>query len=69
MAGTLLTIAKDVKIQIEFNPTKVAAYRLIGYENRLLAKEDFDDDTKDAGEVGAGYGHGPSTRSSPWALR
>lgn len=54
MAGTLLTIAKDVKIQIEFNPAKVKAYRLIGYENRLLAKEDFADDTKDAGELGAG---------------
>jgi Ca-activated chloride channel family protein len=54
MAGTLLTIAKDVKIQIEFNPAKVAAYRLIGYENRLLANEDFEDDTKDAGELGAG---------------
>ena len=55
MAGTLLTIAKDVKIQVEFNPAKVKAYRLIGYENRLLAKEDFDDDTKDAGELGAGH--------------
>ncbi len=55
MAGTLLTIAKDVKIQIEFNPAKVKAYRLIGYENRLLAKEDFTDDTKDAGELGAGH--------------
>ncbi len=54
LAGTLLTIAKDVKIQIEFNPTKVKAYRLIGYENRLLAKEDFVDDAKDAGELGAG---------------
>lgn len=54
MAGTLLTIAKDVKIQIEFNPSKVQAYRLIGYENRVLAKEDFEDDTKDAGELGAG---------------
>jgi Ca-activated chloride channel family protein len=54
MAGTLLTIAKDVKIQIEFNPAKVKAYRLLGYENRLLAKEDFADDTKDAGELGAG---------------
>jgi Ca-activated chloride channel family protein len=54
MAGTLLTIAKDVKIQIEFNPAKVQAYRLIGYENRVLAKEDFEDDTKDAGELGAG---------------
>jgi Ca-activated chloride channel family protein len=55
MAGTLLTIAKDVKVQIEFNPAKVKAYRLIGYENRLLAKEDFADDTKDAGELGAGH--------------
>ena len=55
MAGTLLTIAKDVKIQVEFNPAKVKAYRLIGYENRLLAKEDFNDDTKDAGELGAGH--------------
>jgi Ca-activated chloride channel family protein len=55
LGGTLLTIAKDVKIQIEFNPAKVKAYRLIGYENRLLAKEDFEDDTKDAGELGAGH--------------
>ncbi len=53
--GTLFTIAKDVKIQVEFNPTKVAAYRLIGYENRLLADEDFIDDTKDAGELGSGH--------------
>ena len=51
MAGTLVTIAKDVKVQIEFNPAQVRAYRLIGYENRLLAKEDFNDDTKDAGEI------------------
>jgi Ca-activated chloride channel family protein len=55
MAGTLVTIAKDVKIQVEFNPAKVASYRLIGYENRILAKEDFNDDTKDAGEIGAGH--------------
>lgn len=55
MAGTLFTIAKDVKIQIEFNPAKVKAYRLIGYENRLLSKEDFNDDRKDAGELGAGH--------------
>ena len=55
MSGTLVTIAKDVKIQIEFNPAAVAGYRLIGYENRLLAKEDFNDDTKDAGEIGAGH--------------
>lgn len=55
MAGTLVTIAKDVKIQAEFNPIRVKAYRLIGYENRLLAKEDFNDDEKDAGEIGAGH--------------
>jgi len=55
MGGTLVTIAKDVKIQVEFNPAEVAAYRLIGYENRLLAAEDFNDDTKDAGEIGAGH--------------
>ena len=50
-----MTIAKDVKIQVEFNPREVAAYRLIGYENRLLKHEDFNDDTKDAGEIGAGH--------------
>ena len=55
MGGTLLTLAKDVKLQIEFNPARVAGYRLIGYENRLLADEDFNDDTKDAGELGAGH--------------
>jgi Ca-activated chloride channel family protein len=55
MASTLYTIAKDVKLQIEFNPAHVKAYRLIGYENRLLNKEDFKDDTKDAGELGAGH--------------
>ena len=55
MAGSLITIAKDVKLQIEFNPAEVAAYRLIGYENRMLATEDFDNDTKDAGEIGAGH--------------
>ena len=54
MGGTLLTIAKDVKIQVEFNPAKVKAYRLIGYENRALADKDFNDDKKDAGEIGAG---------------
>jgi Ca-activated chloride channel family protein len=53
--STLVTIAKDVKIQVEMNPAKVAAYRLIGYENRLLAAEDFNDDRKDAGEIGAGH--------------
>jgi Ca-activated chloride channel family protein len=53
--GTLFTIAKDVKFQIEFNPRKVAGYRLIGYENRLLNNEDFNDDKKDAGEIGAGH--------------
>ena len=55
MRANMFTIAKDVKIQIEFNPQTIKAYRLIGYENRLLAKEDFDDDTKDAGELGAGH--------------
>lgn len=54
-AGTLVTIAKDVKIQVDFNPKKVEAYRLIGYANRMLAAEDFNDDTKDAGEIGAGH--------------
>ena len=53
--ATLVTIAKDVKIQVEFNPAKVAAYRLIGYENRKLENRDFNDDKKDAGEVGAGH--------------
>ena len=53
--GTLFTIAKDVKLQIEFNPEKVQGYRLIGYENRLLNKEDFNDDKKDAGELGSGH--------------
>ena len=53
--GTMFTIAKDVKIQVEFNPTKVKSYRLIGYENRMLKKEDFTDDTKDAGELGSGH--------------
>ena len=55
VAGTLYAIAKDVKIQVEFNPAKVAGYRLIGYENRLLADRDFNDDKKDAGEIGAGH--------------
>jgi Ca-activated chloride channel family protein len=55
MSGTLFTIAKDVKIQVEFNPAAVQAYRLIGYENRMLAKEDFNNDKKDAGEIGAGH--------------
>ena len=55
VAGTLYTIAKDVKIQVEFNPALVAGYRLIGYENRLLADKDFNDDKKDAGEIGAGH--------------
>ena len=54
-SGTLVTIAKDVKLQVEFNPATVAAYRLVGYDNRLLAAKDFNDDTKDAGEIGAGH--------------
>lgn len=53
--GTLFTIAKDVKLQIEFNPAKVRAYRLVGYENRLLNKEDFNNDRKDAGDIGSGH--------------
>ena len=53
--GTLFTIAKDVKLQVEFNPALVQGYRLIGYENRMLNKEDFNDDTKDAGELGSGH--------------
>ncbi len=53
--ATLMTIAKDVKIQVEFNPSQVVAYRLVGYENRKLAHRDFNDDTKDAGEIGAGH--------------
>ncbi|HEY4965803.1 MAG TPA: von Willebrand factor type A domain-containing protein [Puia sp.] len=53
--GTLFTIAKDVKLQIEFNPAKVKSYRLIGYENRMLSKEDFNNDSKDAGELGSGH--------------
>jgi Ca-activated chloride channel family protein len=53
--GTLFTIAKDVKIQVEFNPAEVKGYRLIGYENRILNKEDFNDDKKDAGELGSGH--------------
>jgi len=55
IGSTMVTIAKDVKIQVEFNPAEVSAYRLIGYENRILAAEDFNDDTKDAGEIGAGH--------------
>ncbi len=54
-SSTLVTIAKDVKIQVEFNPKKITAYRLIGYENRILHAQDFNDDTKDAGEIGAGH--------------
>ncbi len=53
--GTMITVAKDVKIQVEFNPARVHAYRLIGYENRVLAHRDFADDSKDAGEIGAGH--------------
>lgn len=54
MSGTLFTVAKDAKVQIEFNPENVSAYRLVGYENRLLNDEDFEDDTKDAGDIGSG---------------
>jgi len=55
IGSTLVTIAKDVKIQVEFNPGRIQAYRLIGYENRILRHQDFNDDTKDAGEIGAGH--------------
>jgi Ca-activated chloride channel family protein len=55
LGSTLVTVAKDVKVQVEFNPAKVGAYRLIGYENRLLGSQDFNDDARDAGEVGAGH--------------
>lgn len=55
MGGTLFTVAKDVKLQVEFNPEHVKSYRLIGYENRLMDAEDFADDTKDGGEIGAGH--------------
>ncbi len=63
--GTLFTVAKDVKIQVEFNPARVQAYRLLGYENRVLAKEDFADDKKDAGEIGAGPRRHRAVRSGP----
>ncbi|MBQ6914227.1 MAG: DUF3520 domain-containing protein, partial [Kiritimatiellae bacterium] len=53
--GTLFTVAKDVKVQIEFNPAQVSGYRLLGYENRLLKAKDFNDDKKDAGEIGSGH--------------
>lgn len=55
MLGTLVTVAKDVKIQVEFNPARIAGYRLVGYENRMLRKEDFNNDKIDAGDVGAGH--------------
>jgi Ca-activated chloride channel family protein len=55
MGATLVTVAKDVKLQIEFNPDRVSEYRLVGYENRILRPEDFNDDTKDAGDLGAGH--------------
>ncbi|MBI2432408.1 MAG: DUF3520 domain-containing protein, partial [Candidatus Hydrogenedentes bacterium] len=55
LTGTLVTVAKDVKVQVEFNPAQVQAYRLLGYENRMMAAHDFNDDRKDAGEIGAGH--------------
>lgn len=75
--GTLVTVAKDVKIQVEFNPAEVSSWRLLGYENRVLAARDFDDDAKDAGEIGSGHGvtalyeivpRGAETKGAP-ALR
>ena len=74
MGGTLVTVAKDVKVQVEFNPAQVSSYRLIGYEHRLLAAQDFNDDTKDAGELGAGhtvtalYEIAPATRAATPAV-
>jgi Ca-activated chloride channel family protein len=77
LTGSTITIAKDVKIQVEFNPSQVVSYRLLGYENRRLADADFRDDTKDAGEIGAGHtvtalyeivpagGNGPATGAEP----
>jgi secreted protein with Ig-like and vWFA domain/anti-sigma factor RsiW len=80
VSGTLVTIAKDVKLQVEFNPAQVASYRLIGYEDRLLKKEDFNDDAVNAGEIGAGHtvtalyeivpaslamGEGPEAKGTP----
>ena len=55
LGANMVTVAKDVKLQVEFNPAYVSEYRLVGYENRVLATEDFEDDTKDAGEIGAGH--------------
>ncbi len=55
MGGTLMTVAKDVKLQVEFNPATVQAYRLIGYEDRMLQAQEFNNDRKDAGDVGAGH--------------
>lgn len=55
LGATMVTVAKDVKLQVEFNPAEVAEYRLIGYDNRMLTTEDFEDDTRDAGEIGAGH--------------
>lgn len=69
MAGTLYTLAKDVKIQVEFNPAHVAAYRLIGYENRELASEDFNDDRKDAGEIGVGHTVTALYEIVPWGSK
>lgn len=74
IGGTLVTVAKDVKLQLEFNPSKVSGYRLLGYENRLLAAADFNDDSKDGGEIGAGhrisalYELVPAGRAVPTAL-
>ena len=74
LTGTLFTVAKDAKIRVEFNPTKVAAYRLIGYDNRRLADQDFNDDTKDAGDLGAGHTvtglySGAGRRECAWCSR
>src|SRR4051794_29977061 len=79
MGSTLVAIAKDVKIQVEFNPAKVGSYRLIGYENRVMANHEFRDDRKDAGKIGAGHhvtalyelipAHGESSKSGAGPLK
>ena len=69
ISGTLFTIAKDVKIQIEFNPARIAEYRLIGYETRLLNETDFNNDKVDAGDIGSGTPSPRFTRSRRWARR
>ena len=65
LGGTMITVAKDVKIQIEFNPKNIKGYRLIGYENRILNNDEFDDDKVDAGDMGSGHVVGCLLRNHP----